>query len=232
MSMPLPPQSSDNNSLGNVTESSDMLNVDEQTLILDATLKDKHRNDEKCILFIESFVRCRNIRQASNEAGVRPDVGYKYRHSKDVASAIQKITDKAIMKYGFDGEEIVERVKEVVDFDPIDLVNPDGTYKESLAEIPAEARRVIKKFKAKNLYDKIEDINGMKKTIIVGKLIEVEFYDKLKGAELLGSEKGQFKKTTRVEHALSDNMAEHLLESKRLADKTVTVINSDGSRVE
>lgn len=55
--------------------------------------------------------------------------------------------------------------------------------------------------------------------IVIGQIIEVELYDKLKGAEMLGPEKEIFKKTTKVEHDVTQNMASVLLESKRIADE-------------
>ena len=97
-------------------------------------------------------------------------------------------------------------MKEVVDFDPIELQNPDGTYKSNLHDIAPGARRNIKKLKVKNLYNQVEDINGMKSRIIIGEVIEYEFYDKLKSIELVGKEKEMFKNTTRVEHDVTKNM--------------------------
>ena len=195
------------------------LDENEASYIMDACLKPKHRHDPKIIQFIESFVRCKNIAQASSEVGVKPNVGYTWRHRKDVANCITKLFDKSVVQYGFDASELVERVKEFVEVDPIVLENADGTFKTSLSQVPPEARRSIKKFKAKNLYSQTEDLNGMKSRIIVGQLIEVEFYDKLKSAELLGREKGKFKQTTKVEHDITEHMASTLLASKALADK-------------
>lgn len=51
----------------------------------------------------------------------------------------------------------------------------------------------------------------MKKSIIVGEIIEYEFYDKLKAVDLAGKEKEMFKNTTRVEHTITKDMASILL---------------------
>jgi len=212
--IPAPPKSK-----GELTEN-------EYGFILDATLKQKNRSDPNVLGFIDSFVRCKSISQASEEVGIHRTEGYKIRHRKDVALAIQKIIDKSAIKHGFDASEIFERVKEVVEFDPIMLYNTDGTFKSNLHDIAPEARRVLKKLKVKNLYEMREDINGMKQRIIVGEVIEYEFYDKLKASELVGKEKEMFKNTTRVEHAVTKDMAAILLESaKRAEQKQVQVFD-------
>lgn len=194
------------------------LEVNEVMVILKSTLRKEALKDEKIISFIDSFVRCKNIPQASRDAGVHKNIGHKWRHRADIASAIEKLTVKSYVKFGFDASEVVERTKEIVDFDPLDLVNPDGSYKSNLNDIAPEARRVLKKLKVKNIYKNSKDHNGIKSKIIVGEVIEYEFYDKLKGIELLGAEKDLFKKTTRVEHDVTKDMADILLASARRAE--------------
>lgn len=125
-------------------------------------------------------------------------------------------------KYGYDAAEVVERVKEVSNVDPIELERPDGTFKTSMTEINPETRRAIKKFRAKNFYEK--DPNGMPR--LAGQIIEVEFWDKLKATELLGREKDTFKETRKVEHDVTGRMAEVLLESKRTAESHIKDINN------
>jgi hypothetical protein len=204
-------------------ERSGALTVDEWTFILDATLKPKSRKDPTILAFIDAFVRCKNIAQASEEIGIKAKVGYMIRHRLDVSNCIQRMIDKSSVKYGFDASEIMERTKEIVDFDPISVQNPDGTFKDNLHDIDPEARRNIKKLKVQNLYNTTEDMNGMKKKIIVGKVIEYEFYDKLKAIDLAGKEKEMFKNTTRVEHTVTKDMASILLEaSKRGQQASVT----------
>jgi len=199
-------------SLGSVTTVKDgSLTDNEYDFILETTLKSKHREDPSVIMFIESFVRCKNIQQASAEAGIARSLGAQYRYRKDIALAIQKLIDKSIIKYGFDASELIERTKEMVDFDPIMLQNPDGTFKSNLYDVSPEARRSLKKLKVKNLWG--EDLNGHK--IIIGEVIEYEFYDKQKAIEMVGREKDLFKTTTKVEHTISNDMASILLESAK-----------------
>lgn len=219
MNLPRPdnlpkPEATPDNSLATKEESGE-LTENEYGFILDATLSRKRRDDPSVLSFIDNFIRCKNIAQASSEAGIHPSLGYKIRHYKDVANTIQKLIDKSSVKYGFDASEIMERTKEIVDFDPIQVQNSDGTYKSNLHDIAPEARRNIKKMKVKNLYNQVEDMNGMKSKILIGELIEYEFYDKLKAVELTGKEKEMFKNTTKVEHSVTKDMASILLESAR-----------------
>jgi hypothetical protein len=201
------------------TKRSGELTDEESDFILTANLKAKHRADPTILAFISSFVRCKNISQAAQESGIHYSLGYSIRHKQDVALAIQKLIDKSAMKYGFDASEIMERTKEIVDFDPIALQNIDGSFKDNLHDIAPEARRNLKSLKVNNLYNQVEDINGIKRKIIVGKVIEYTFYDKLKAVDLAGKEKEMFKTTTRVEHTVTKDMASILLAAAKRGEQ-------------
>lgn len=191
------------------------LERDETAFILDRCLLPQHREDPNVMRFLVSYLVCRSVKQAAAEAGITTRDGENLKRRPDIHRAIVEVTDKAVLKHGYDAAEIVERVKEIVAIDPAELENPDGTFKESLRDVPPETRRAIKKFKAKNIYG--YDVNGMR--VVEGKLIEVEFFDKLKGVELLGREKDTFKETKTVQHDLSRNMSSVLLESKARAEE-------------
>jgi len=151
---------------------------------------------------------------------VAAETGLSYRDCQslkrrpDIYEAINKITDLALNKYGFDADDVVQKVKEIVDIDIAEFENPDGTYKERLTELSPETRRAVKKFKVKNCYD--TDPNGMK--VVTGKIIEVELWDKMRAVELLGREKNIFKENKKIEHTVSENMAAVLLESRKRAE--------------
>lgn len=214
MTIPLPPKA--NNTLGTVAEKqSGELEVNEYQFILDTTLKSKNRSDATILAYIDCFIRSKNNQQASAECKINPSVGYRIRHLSDVDLAIRKLIDRSAVKYGFDASEIMERTKEMVDFDPIAVQNPDGSFKSNFHDIEPEARRNIKKLKVKNLWGETEDMNGMKSKIIIGEVIEYEFYDKQKAIELVGKEKDMFKTTTKVEHTVSKDMASILLEASQ-----------------
>ena len=195
------------------------LNADESQFIMESTLKPAHFRDDKIIEFIDAFIQSKSIPQASADCGIHKSVGYKWRHKSDIANCISKLIAKSAVKHGFDASEILERTKEMVDVDPIHIQNRDGSFKSNLHDIPGEIRRAIKKLKVKNLWDTVEDLNGMKKKIVIGEIIDYEFYDKIKAVELVGREKEMFKTTTKVEHGVTKDMAQILLDSSRRAEK-------------
>lgn len=176
--------------------------------------------DERILKFIASYLRCRSPTQAGREAGLTSP--HYYLRRPEIYAAIQAINAKALMKYGYDAYEIVERTKEIANIDPIEFQRPDGSFK-SPSEMTAEARRAIKKFEVKNLYG--QDTNGMQ--IVIGQVMKIELWDKLKAIEMLGSEKNIFKKTTVVEHDVTKNMAQVLLESGRRADQRALNVGRD-----
>lgn len=194
--------------------------TDEVSLILDECLSPSHRHDPNVVRFILKYLLCRDPRQAAVEIGLHPSDGFSLRRQKDIHNAIVKITDKSVMKHGYDASEVVERVKEIAGVDPIVFENMDGSFVESLRDVPAEARRAVKKFKAKNLYE--TDPNGMR--VVVGKLIEVEMWDKMKAVELLGREKEVFKETRKVEMEIGKNMSSVLLDSQKRANEAAREI--------
>ena len=167
------------------------LTEEEIRFIMNKTLAPEHRGDPNVIRFISSYLGCRNSRQAAQEAGLEPRSGLALRNRPDIHDCITEITQRSLIKYGYDANEIIERVKEIAGIDPVEFENPDGSYKTRLSDLSPETRRAIKKFKVKNLYD--DDPNGMKTKI--GEIIEVELYDKMKSLELLGKEKKLFKDT-------------------------------------
>lgn len=193
------------------------LTDNETAIILKATLRMDQHEDPKVLAFIQSYLLCRNATQAAREAGLAPHVGRVLRLKPEIHSCIEQLTQKAVMKYGFDASELVERVKEIASMDPIEFENPDGSYKTHLSLISPESRRAIKKFKVKNLYG--QDANGMRH--VIGQLVEVELWDKVKSIELLGREKNIFKETKKVEHDITANMANTLLESRARANQRV-----------
>lgn len=187
---------------------------DETAYILQTTLFPEHASDPVVMRFIVSYLSCRDVRQASQEAGIDLRSGKNLRNRSDIHEAIRRVTEAATLKHGFDAAEIIERVKEVIDVDMAAFQNADGTWIEKITDVAPELRRAVKKFKVRNDY--MTDPNGMK--VVVGRIIEVEFWDKLKSAELLGGEKELFKKTIKHEHDVGKDMRHLLLESSARAD--------------
>lgn len=179
------------------------------------------------IHFIWAYMECRNQAQAARIAGAPGKGGY-WRSRPEIHACIEALTNKMVMKYGYDGSEVIERVKEISNIDPVAFENPDGSYKTHLSQLDPEIRRAIKEFKVSNTYG--QDANGMK--IVIGQLVEVKLYDKLKSLELLGREKGVLRETKVLTHDVTSNMKDILLGSaKRAEDRMRDVIEITG-RVE
>lgn len=203
--------------------------TDEETwFLIKAHLRSDQLSDLRLIKFILSYLTCRSSPQAAEEAGYLRNRGSYYRSRPEVHAVIEAITAKALMKYGYDAGEIIERVKEIAAIDPICFENPDGSYKTHLSQIEPEARRAIKKFEVKNLFGR--DANGME--IVIGQVVKVELWDKLKGLELLGREKNILKETKKIEHDVTNNMADVLLESRSRAEARMRNVVEITGRVE
>lgn len=208
------------------------LTDNETYFIMKQTLRPDQIGSPSIIRFILAYMESRSAPQAAEEAGYPRGKGSYLRSRPEIHACIERLTAKAVMKHGYDESEIIERVKEISFLDPIEFENPDGSFKTHMSQIRPEARRAIKKFRVKNLYG--EDPNGMK--IVIGQIIDVELWDKLKAAELLGGEKDVFKKTTKVEHDVTSRMADVLLGSQRRAEARIAqakqVIEIEGKTYE
>lgn len=193
---------------------STLVTEDEAYLIIMKNLTAKNRRDEMVVTFVANYVQCRDLRQAAELTNITLNRAKKLYALPDVAECIKTLTERMIFKFGIDPGELVEKVKEVVGVDPAEMQNPDGSYIENMRDVPPEIRRAIKKFKAVNMYG--EDENGMK--VVTGKIIEVEFYNKLQAVEMLSSEVDVMKKKAVLEHDVTDKMAETLLSAEKRAE--------------
>lgn len=209
------------------TEMTKTVERDSVSFIMDLTLSDYHRTDPNVVGFIIAFLKCRDVKQAAHSVGLTKPQGDTLRRRRDIHECICKVTDEALMKHGFDASEIVERVKEIASVDIGDFEKPDGSYIESLLELAPEVRRAVRKFKVRNEYGK--DPNGMR--VVVGKLIEVELWDKLKSIELLGREKDTFKETKVHKHDITTNMSQILLQSRDIAEEHIESLKDVSSSV-
>lgn len=208
--LPLPPKTP----VSNI----ELIQNDDIAFIFKAHLRIEHRQNPFVMTFLSSYVMCRDVNQAAREANITPREGKMILNRKDVQETLAKITESAVMKYGIDPEEVVEKVKSVAYVDPAELVNPvTGAAYENMHDIPIEARRAIKKFVVENLWR--EDRNGIRS--IVGKVVKVEMWDRLKASEMLGREVNLFKETVVQQHDVTGNMKDLLLESKRRAEERI-----------
>lgn len=194
------------------------LTDDEMEFFFKSYLAPSQYEDKRYIKFISSYLEHRNTSRAARESGGQ----HNWRQRPEVHACIEAITNKAVMKYGYDAAEMIERMKEIALFDPADLHNPDGTIKENMHDIPPHARANIKKWKVKNLYE--QDPNGFPR--LIGKLVEVEVFDKPSAIRDLGSEKNVLRKTTVVQHDITQNMKSVLLESGSRADERMRLMEA------
>lgn len=206
MSLPPPPGS---------TRKDYSLTEDETFYIMRTTLLPEHAADPLVIEFIKEYLACRDVRQAAERAGISKRSAETLKKRTDIFECIRQMTSKALEKYGYSAEDVVQKVKEVIDVDIADFQKPDGSWVENINEVPAESRRAIKKFKVKNEYDK--DPNGM--LFVSGKIIEIELWDKLKAADLLGREKEIFKEKKVIEMDATQNMKDILLGQNKRAEE-------------
>lgn len=193
--------------------------------VISSTLKPEHATDPNILRFISNYAVCKDVKQAAKEAGLSAIDGRRLISYPDIYDCVSKIANMNARKYGYDAEEVVQKVKEVLEFDPVDLFNPaTGGYYEDLNDIPPETRRVIKKLNVMNVYEK--DPNGVI-TGISGKILKFEFWDKLKAAEMLGSEKDVFTKKVEVKHDVGVNMRETLLGRIKDAEERRALVAKD-----
>lgn len=198
------------------------VNETDINFILTKYLQPHHRSDPNVMAFIKEYLLCRDSKQAAHTVGLTTADGRNLRLRPDIHNAIVAITDLALHKHGYDASEIIQKVKEIVEFDPIDLEREGGGYKSSMKEIPPEARRALRKLSVKNTY--LYDANNMPQRdsngrhIVETEIISYEFYDKIKGSELLGREKNIFKESKILTHDISQNMSNTLLESRERAE--------------
>lgn len=188
----------------------------EVDVIIRDTLRPLHASDPNIIKFIYHFAHCRNEKQAARLTGLNSRDGANLIARPDIYDCIQRIAGLSARRFGYDAEEIVERVKEVVRADIAEAQLDSGRWEPIMKKWPDELRRAIRKMKVKNIYAK--DPNGMIE-FVESEVIEIEFWDKLKAAEMLGTEKDTFKKKSVVTHEVSGNMRDVLLAAGKRADQ-------------
>lgn len=180
--------------------------------ILMNTLSLEHAMDPQVLKFLNNYIENWNTSDSSRIANLKTEQGKRILRKPDVQAAITKINETFGRRANYDAREILERVNEVAQFDPLDCFNPDGTVKE-IKEMSGPARRAIKKLVVREVYEK--DMNEV--DVMVGYVKTIEFWDKMKGLELLGKDEGRFMDQSKVTHEIGGNLAAVLLSSERRA---------------
>lgn len=195
----------------NMTDTSDRpkLTINQ---IINIMLEPEHRIDPKIIKFIHSYIECRHIREAEKIAGLQSGQGKRILNKSDVQATMLKINEELGSEASFNSREILERANEVAQFDIADIFLDDGRVKD-IKDIPAAARRVVKKVVVREVYEK--DMNGM--DVFSGYIKTIEFWDKIRSLELIGKYDGVFREKVEHSHDVTGNLASLLLNSEKRA---------------
>ena len=184
--------------------------------IFKESLTPRHLADQTILAYIIKYVECRHNGQACKSVGITGVEGNNLRKHPDISNAIKKLTHMTIEKFGYSAEDMVERVREVADFDPGCVYNDDGTFKH-MKDLSPEERRAIKGFDCRNIMEK--DPNGMETGRMIGQVINYEFYDRIDSAKILVKEKGHFKDIKRVEHEVTTVISTQLIAGLKRAEE-------------
>lgn len=187
----------------------------------------KHLGDPKIAEFIAQYLTCNNVNIAAKRCHLSIKDGKWLFNQPDIYKAITTLQSKDVEKFGYQAAEVVENTKNIANLDPADLFDDDGRIYENIHDVPEHARYAIKSIVAKNIFE--NDHNGMPQ--YKGKLVKVEFWDKLKANELLAREKDTFKKTEVVQHDISRNARQYLLGSINRAQEAKLALQAPSKDV-
>lgn len=192
--------------------------------ILMNTLTPEHAMDPQVLKFLNSYIENWNTSDSAKVANLKTEQGKRILRKPDVQAAITRINETFGRRANYDAREILERVNEVAQFDPAECFNPDGTVKD-IKDMSGPARRAIKKLVVKEVWE--NDPNGV--PVMTGFIKTIEFWDKMKGLELLGKDEGRFIDQSKVTHEIGGNLAAVLLSSERRAlTRDVTPVKLSG----
>lgn len=175
-------------------------------VLLSIYLKPEHAVDPTLVKFLKAYIECRHVGEAAKAVGIKTASGHNILKKKDVAKAMAEITVNMSQVENFNGQEILERTNEIAQYDPIDVFNADGTVRD-ISDIPPAVRRAVKSMTVKEVWEK--DINGI--SVETGRIVKIEFYDKLKGLEMIGKYDGVYNHTVKHEMEIGTNLAALLL---------------------
>lgn len=188
-------------------------------VIINNTLLLEHSLNPNFSLFIKAYLTYHNLPDAARAVGLHISEARRMINKADVQDCIKAITSKWAKTTGFDSNELLERVNEVSSIDPADLFNFDGTIKD-LHSLPRSITRSIKKIKYKEFTEFDDETHEVKK----GRIIAIEFHDKLKATEMLGKYEGIFKDKVEVTHDVGKNMSDILIKRAEERMKSIDAI--------
>ena len=183
--------------------------------ILNDTLTPTNAIDPTIWKFILAYLETRHVGDAAKSVKLTAAQGKRILAMADVQLAVREIAESQARVNAFDLSEILERANEIAQVDLTDLFTPDGAIKP-IDQIPSAALRAVKKMTVEEVYDR--DDNGIPSDKATGRIIKIDFWDRLKAVELLGKHEGGFKDTLVHEHTVSKSLADVVLaEAERRA---------------
>ena len=188
-------------------------------VIINDTLLLEHALNPIFSLFIKNYLTYHNLSDAARASGLDVREARRMINKADVQDTIKAITSKWAKTTGFDSNELLERVNEVSSIDAADLFNFDGTIKD-LHSLPRSLTRTIKKIK----YKEFTELDESSQEIKTGRIIDIEFHDKLKATEMLGKYEGIFKDKLEVTHDVGKNMSDILIKRAEERMKSIDAI--------
>lgn len=178
--------------------------------IFATTLSQRHQQDKVIMAYIMKYVDCRHNGEASRSVGIAAHEGNNLRKHADVAEAIKKVAALATEEFGFAADDLVQRLKDIADFDPLDIYDQDTGLFKHIKDLPFEARMSIREFECENVMEK--DANGIETGRVISQVLKYKFYDRPDQVKVLGREKNLFK-----ERKVVENNVTHSLNTKLLA---------------
>ena len=190
--------------------------------IINEELTEKSLRNYQTVKFIFTYMGCRHPREAAIAAGFSEKSAYatgrRLLKKPDVFKAIKRISEKSAAKCGLDADALFERVKEIIDFDPIDIVDKNGATKQ-LKDMDPHVRRCLVAPKVKEIHG--QDENGVK--VKTGEIVEWRPYDKLKCIEMAARELSIFIPSVNVNVNHAEDMKKNLLGSLKRAEEATDV---------
>jgi len=131
-------------------------------------------------LFAREYLKDLNASAAAVRAGyssVRAgQTGHELLRTLEVADRIAELAADRSARLEVDTDTVLRELLRMLQSDPADLVNEDGTMKP-LHEIPLDARRAIASIETSD----IRNVDGE----VIGRLHKVKFWNKERAAEML-----------------------------------------------
>lgn len=151
--------------------------------------------------FVREYLVSLNATQAAVAAGysvaTAKQQGSRLLTHVDVKAALSAGTARVVAKLEVKAENVLSELLTFAHADPLNAFCADGTLKK-LEDMAPEMRKAIKSLKFTELW---EGASGEK--FVAGRIVDIQFWDKPKGLELLGKHLKLFTEKIEVEGKLT-----------------------------